>query len=118
MGFEPTTTKLVNEHSTGPVLLHDWVFVYKLSSYGFEFRSCRLNYIYCACFKQGVPWHSGNYRMYTLSEFNTEHDNNIQLGCKLFRKTFSSSFLWNLLRRKLNGVAVLLLPYYSLIPQI
>ena len=34
-----------------------WMFVYKLSGCGFESR------YYHTCFKQGVPWHSGIYRM-------------------------------------------------------
>ena len=30
------------------------------------------------CFKQGVPWHSGNYRVWIQSEMRTWHDKNIQ----------------------------------------
>ena len=37
-----------------------------------------LNFRYRACFKEGVPWHSGNYRVYVHSEMHTWHNNNIQ----------------------------------------
>ena len=30
------------------------------------------------CFEQGVPWHSGNYRVRIHSEKHTGHDNNIE----------------------------------------
>ena len=36
-----------------------------LSSFAFRFRTC---------FEQGVPWHSGNYRMWIHSETRTWHD--------------------------------------------
>ena len=29
----------------------------------FESRCCHLNFCYCTCFEQGVPWHSGNNRL-------------------------------------------------------
>ena len=45
------------------IWLNGWVFVYELSGCGFESRYCHLNFRYGACFKQGVPWHSGNYRV-------------------------------------------------------
>ena len=37
-----------------------------------------LNFRFHTCFKQGVPWHSGNYRVWIHSERRTWHDNNIQ----------------------------------------
>ena len=37
-----------------------------------------LNFRYRACFEEGVPWHSGNYRVYIHSEMHTWHDNNMQ----------------------------------------
>ena len=46
-----------------PVWLNGWVFVYKLSGCGFESRCFHLNFRYRTCFEQGVPWHSGNYRV-------------------------------------------------------
>ena len=37
-----------------------------------------LNFRYRACFEQGVPWQSGNYRVWIHSERRTWHDKNIQ----------------------------------------
>ena len=44
----------------------------------FESRCSHLNFRYRVCFKQGVPWHSGNYRVWIHSETRTWHDKNIQ----------------------------------------
>ena len=43
--------------------LNGWVFVYELSDCWFERCCCHLNFRYRACFEQGVPWYSGNYRV-------------------------------------------------------
>ena len=43
------------------VKLNGWVFDYKQSGSGFESRWNHLNFIYCACFEQGVSWDSNNY---------------------------------------------------------
>ena len=63
------TLKLVRDmiirhtHNTAqsfrPVWLNGWVFVYKLSSCGFESHCCHLNFRYGICFEQGVPWQTG-----------------------------------------------------------
>ena len=37
-----------------------------------------LNFRYRTCFKEGVPCHSGKYRVYIHPEMRTWHDNNIQ----------------------------------------
>ena len=58
-----------------PVWLNGWMFIYELSECGFESSWCLWNFRYCACFKQGVPWHSSNYRVYIYSETSTWHDN-------------------------------------------
>ena len=51
-----------------PVWRNGWVFVYELSVCGFD-SSCRhLNFKFRACFEQGGPWHSGNYRVWIHSE--------------------------------------------------
>ena len=52
-------------HSTklGPVWLNGWVFAYEVSGCRFEYRCFHLNFIYRACFYQGVTWHLGNYRV-------------------------------------------------------
>ena len=43
------------------VLLNSWVF--ELSGSWFESRYSHLNFRYRVCFEQGIPWHSGNYRV-------------------------------------------------------
>ena len=40
-----------------------------------------INFRFCACFEQGVPWHSGNYRVWIHSETCTWHENNTQSHC-------------------------------------
>ena len=60
------------------VWLDGWVFVYELSGCVFEFRCSHLNFRYGACFEQGAPWHSRNYRVWIHSETRTWHDKNIQ----------------------------------------
>ena len=39
-----------------PVWLNSWAFVYKLSGCGFWSHCSHLNFKYCTCFEQGVPW--------------------------------------------------------------
>ena len=41
-------------------------------------RDSNLKLRYCACFEHGVPWCSGNYRMWIHSWTRTWHDKNIQ----------------------------------------
>ena len=47
--------------------LNDWVFVYELSSCGFKSSCSHVNFRFRACFKEGVPWHSGKYRVWIQS---------------------------------------------------
>ena len=54
--------------TTQLIHLDSLVFVYELSGCGFESRCEYLNFRYRAFFEQGVPWHSGNYRMYIHSK--------------------------------------------------
>ena len=54
-----------------------WVFVYELSGSGFESSFSRLNFRFRACFEQGVPWHSGTYRVWIHSKMRTLHDKKI-----------------------------------------
>ena len=56
------------------------MFVYELSGSGFESSCSHLNFRFCACFEQGVPWHLGNYRVWIHSETSTWHDKNIQFS--------------------------------------
>ena len=59
-------TDKYSEHSsiTWSVLPNGWVFVYKLSGSGFKSSWIDLNFNFCACFQQEVPWHSSNYRVW------------------------------------------------------
>ena len=56
-----------------------WVFAYELSGFGFEFRCSHLHFRYRACLQQGVPWHSGKYRVWIHSEMRTWNDKDMQL---------------------------------------
>ena len=70
-----------NEHKwlqldSNPVWPNGWVFVYELSGSAFK-SSCshlNLNFRFHYCFEQGVPWHSGNYRVWIHSETRTWHE--------------------------------------------
>ena len=57
-----------------PVRSNSWVFVYELSGCWFECCGSHLNFRYRACFEQGVPWHSYNYRVWMRSKTRTWHD--------------------------------------------
>ena len=69
-----------SQHSSiiWPVWPNGLAVVYELSGCGFESSCSDLNFRFHACFEQGVPWHSGNYRVWIHSETRTWHDNNIQ----------------------------------------
>ena len=54
------------------------LFIYELSGSGFESSCSHLNFRFRACFEQGVPWHSCNYRVWIHSETRTWHEKNIQ----------------------------------------
>ena len=71
-------TDSCSEHSSiiWPVWSYDWAFVYELSGSGFESSCSHLNFRFCACFEQGVPWHSDNYRAWIHSEIAQFHDDN------------------------------------------
>ena len=73
-------TDTYSEHSSiiWPAGLNGWVFVYEISGCGFV-SSCRhLNFRFHAWFEQGVPWHSGSYRVWIHLETRTWNDENIQ----------------------------------------
>ena len=61
-----------------PVSLNCSVFIYELSDCGFESPYSHLNFKFCACFEQGVPWHSGKYIVWIHSETRTWYDKIIQ----------------------------------------
>ena len=52
----------------------------KCSLCGFKSSCSHLNFRFQACFEEGVPWHSGTYRVWIHSETRTWHDKNMQ--CK------------------------------------
>ena len=62
------------------VWLNGWVFVYELRGCGLESNCGHLDFRFHACFQQGVPWDSGNYRVWIHSETRTWHDENIHLN--------------------------------------
>ena len=81
-----------------PFRLNGWVFVYELSGCGFESSYSHLNFKFRACFEQGVPWYSGNYRVWVHSEMSTWHDirtwhKNIQSD-----STVCSGLGWNIFK--------------------
>ena len=45
-----------------------WVFVYELTGSWFESSCSHLNFRFRPCLEQGVPWHSGNYRVWIQSQ--------------------------------------------------
>ena len=48
---------------------HHWLLKFSCSHLSFRFYTC---------FEQGIPWHSGNYRVWINSETRTWDDKNIQ----------------------------------------
>ena len=61
-----------------PVRLNGWVFIDVLSGCGFQSSCSHLNFRFRDCFEEGVPRHSGNYRIWIHSESRTWHDKNIE----------------------------------------
>ena len=83
-----------SQHSSifWPVWLNGWVFVYEISGCGFESCCNHLSLTYGACFEQGVPEHSGKYRVWIDSKTRTWHDKNIQSLFKSFLCKSSRKF--------------------------
>ena len=69
-----------------PVWLNGCEFVYEISRWGFESSYSHLNFGFCTSFEQGVPWHSGNYRVWIHSKTRSWHDEDIQLKTILIKK--------------------------------
>ena len=57
-----------------PVWKNGRVFIYELSACGCESSCSHLDFRIPACFEEGVPWHSGNYRVLIHSGTRTWHD--------------------------------------------
>ena len=79
-------TDRYSEHSSiiWPVWSNGWLFLYELSGSGFDSSCSHLNFRFRACFKQGVPWHSGNYRVWIHSEMRTWHYKDIQPNAPIY----------------------------------
>ena len=73
-------TDKYSRHSSIILLVwpNGWVFAYELSGCSFESPCSDLIFRYGACFEQGVPWHSGNCRVWIHFGNRTWHDKNIQ----------------------------------------
>ena len=69
-----------SEHSSiiWPVWPNGWVFVFEVIGSGFKSSCSLLNFRFHACLEQGVPWHSGNYRVWIHTETCMWHDKNIE----------------------------------------
>ena len=61
-----------------PAGLYGWVFIFELIGCGSHSHCSHLNFRYHACFGQGVPWHSGKYKVWIHSKTRTWHDKNMQ----------------------------------------
>ena len=87
------------EHSSINSLVwpNGWMFVSELSGSGFDSSWSHFTFRFRASFEQGVPWHSGNYRVWIHSETRTWPDKNIQSNAP-YRKV---------LRKQLNDLASL-----------
>ena len=70
-GLEPKTIDIIFIYLLTP-------FIYDLSGCWFESRCSYLNFRFCTCIEQGVPWHLGKYRVWIHSEMRTWHDKNIK----------------------------------------
>ena len=74
----PRTDKNLQQSSIiWPVWLNGSVFIYIVSASAFESRCSHSNVGLRDCFEQGVPSHSGNYRVWIYCETGTWHDKNI-----------------------------------------
>ena len=87
-----------------PVWVNGWVFIYELCGCGFESHCSHLKFRFRTCFEQGVPWHSGNYRVWIHFETRTWHDKNTQSDflCCLYFDQYSLSQSTELTNPKLG----------------
>ena len=99
-----------------PVWLNDWVSIYKLSGCGFKSRCSYLYSRYRFCFEQGVPWHSGNYRVWINSETHAWHNKNIQWIWDYFQMIWLNWFCFLILERS-TRYSNMLHNFFVLIPR-
>ena len=75
-----------------------------------------LNFRFCACFEQGVPWNSGNYRVWIHSETRTWHDKDTQINTwankNIFRNKFRSIYIFSVESRVFLGIVVYVATVY------
>ena len=70
---------------------NSWEFVYELNGSGFESSCSHLNFRFCACFEEWVPWHSSNYRVWIHSEMRvTWRQHTVKSIC-----IFDFFWMWN-----------------------
>ena len=83
-------------------LVRKWTLNHLAKLAKFESNWSHLNFRFSACFGQGVPWHSGNYRVWIHSERHTWYDKNIQ------SIDFHSVLFVNIFKSKKIHVAIML----------
>ena len=71
------------------------MFLSLLSGSGFESSCSHFTFRFRACFEQGVPWHSGNYRVWIHSEtaYVTWQEHTVWFAYSVLLLFFSSFFL-------------------------
>ena len=69
------------------------MFVYELSDCGFESHCSHLNFRYPILFKEGVPWHFGNCRLWIHSK---------GVSCKNLRKLLIGQLKINSLQNEFD----------------
>ena len=84
------------------IWLNGWVFIYELSDCGFVSSCSHLNFRFHTCFKQGVPWHAGNYRVWIHSQTCMWHDKNIQSDLLSFVVSQNKTNVTNRLKINVN----------------
>ena len=70
------------------------MLVYELSGRGLEFICCQLTFRFCAFFDQAVPWQSGSYRAWILSEWRPSNDKNIYQIPRTGKYSQRRSIIW------------------------
>ena len=78
------------------------MFVYELSGCRFESRCSHLNFRYRPCFEQGVPWHSGKYRVWIHSEMRKWHNNMQSIKIFITKNLRKAIMKWWALERRAN----------------
>ena len=72
-----TQTQWITSYILEEISSEMWIFSV-LRDWNWTQTHNHLNFRFCACFEQGFPWLSGNYRVWIHSETSMWHDKNIQ----------------------------------------